>query len=80
MKTLTYSLQDRTVSNTKDLGPASTNVFFILSGSLVQSEITDVYLYGNINVSMKTLKEEAVEEAKCHIFKNIQKRCSGKTF
>lgn len=37
---------------------------FILSGSLIQSKITDACLYGNIKVSMKTLKEDAVEEEK----------------
>lgn len=40
----------------------SINVFFILRGSLIQSEITDVCLYGNIQVSMKTLIDKAVVE------------------
>lgn len=54
-------------------------MFFILSGSLIQSKITDVRLYGNIQVSVKTLKEKAVKEEeadteeKCYSFKNIQK-------
>lgn len=51
------------------------NVFFILGGSLIRSKITDVYLYGNIQVSMNTLKEAAEEEAdneeKCYIFKKL---------
>ena len=37
---------NRTLSNTKDSRAASTNVFLILSGSFIQSEITDVCLYG----------------------------------
>lgn len=40
----------------------SINVFSILSGSLIQSKITDVCLYGNMKVSIKPLKEDAVEE------------------
>lgn len=55
------------------------NVFFILGGSLIQSKITDVCLYGNIQVSMKTLKEaeegEPDTEKKCCIFQKSFNSC-----
>lgn len=37
-------------------------MFSILSGSLIQSKITDVCLYGNMKVSIIPLKEDIVEE------------------
>lgn len=41
----------------KGFRAASMNVLFILTDSFIQTKLTDVCLYGNIQVSAKTLRE-----------------------